>query len=176
MLTWLATQFESRRARLQARLENSLHASSGNADTGEAVQWRKKGNAFLDENNLPKAEQCYRNGIHAAPADSTCYSNLGYVLMQMGRAEDAGQMLGKAVELNASDFDAYYLLGNLARDRGEWPRAIICYRAALRLNADFALCRRDLCVALVQSGQILEAEKVMAEGRAFDASQGRGTE
>ncbi|MBC7621515.1 MAG: hypothetical protein H7293_21465, partial [Candidatus Saccharibacteria bacterium] len=57
---------------------------------------------------------------------------------------------------------------NLARDRGEWLRAIACYRAALGINKDFDFCRRDLCVALAQSGQIREAHKVMAEGPAFD--------
>ena len=168
MLRWLATQFESRRARLQARLENSLRESKDMADSGASAQWRKKGNAFLDDNNLPEAEQCYRQGIQADPMDASCYSNLGYVLVQMGHSEDAAHMLSKAVELNASDFDAYYLLGNLARDRGEWLRATACYRAALRINKDFDFCRRDLCVALAQSGQILEAHKVMAEGPAFD--------
>ncbi len=168
MLKWLAIQFESRRARLQASLEDALRKKQGGADTGEAAQWRKKGNAFLDENNLPEAENCYRNGILADPMDSSCYSNLGYVLVQMGRADDATQVLGKAVERNASDFDAYYLLGNLARDRGQWLRAIACYRAALKVNSDFAFCRRDLCIALAQTGQIQEAHKVMAEGPAFD--------
>ena len=168
MLKWLATQFESRRARLQARLENSLREGRDMADSGESGQWRKKGNAFLDENNLSEAEQCYRHGIQADPLDPSCYSNLGYVLVQMGRSEEATQILGKAIELNASDFDAYYLLGNLARDRGEWLRAIACYRAALKINADFAFCRRDLCVALAQTGQIQEAHRVMAGGAAFD--------
>ena len=170
MLKWLATQFESRRARLQARLENSLRENGGWADSGESAEWRQKGNAFLGDSKLPEAEQCYRQGIQSDPVDASCYSNLGYVLVQMGRSEDATQMLGKAVELNASDFDAYYLLGNLARDRGEWLRAIACYRAALRINVDFDFCRRDLCVALAQSGQIQEAHKVMAEGPAFDES------
>lgn len=170
MLKWLATQFESRRARLQARLENSLREGRDMADSGESGQWRKKGNAFLDENNLADAEQCYRHGIQAYPLDARCYSNLGYVLAQMDRADDATLMLGKAVELDASDFDAYYLLGNLARDRGEWLRAISCYRASLWIKADFDFCRRDLCVALAQSGQIQEAHKIMAEGPAFDES------
>ena len=168
MLKWLATQFESRRAGLQARLENSLRESKDVADSEESSQWRKKGNAFLDDNNLSKAEQCYRQGIQANPLDASCYSNLGFVLVQMGCAEDATSMLDKAVRLNSSDFDAYYLLGNLARDRGEWLRAIACYRAALRINKDFDFCRRDLCVALAQIGQLQEAHKVMAEGPAFD--------
>ncbi len=168
MLKWLATQYESRRARLQASLEDSLHKKQGIDDTGEAGQWRKKGNAFLDKDDLPNAELCYRNGVLVDPGDASCHSNLGYVLVQMGRAEDATQVLGKAVELNASDYDAYYLLGNLARDRGQWLRAIACYRAALKINSDFAFCRRDLCVALAQTGQIQEAHKVMAEGPAFD--------
>ncbi|MBC7621523.1 MAG: tetratricopeptide repeat protein [Candidatus Saccharibacteria bacterium] len=134
----------------------------------KSEQWRREGNAFLNDDNLPEAERCYRNGIQAHPADAICYSNLGYVLVQMGRSEEAERTLRDAVERNPSDFDAYYLLGNLARERGDSLRAIACFRTALRNNPDFDFCRRDLCILLAQTGQPREARTIMDQGPAFD--------
>lgn len=131
-------------------------------------QWRKKGNAFLNDGNLSEAERCYRNGMQADPDDAISYSNLGYVLLQSGRAEEAERMLDCAVKRNPADFDAYYLLGSLAKDRGDSLRAIACFRTALRSNPNFDYCRRDLCVLLAQTGQPQEARIVMDQGPAFD--------
>lgn len=167
MLKWLAAKFEHRRAGLQARMEHTMRSKLESPARLLAAEWRKRGNANLNEEKLAEAADCYRSGIEADPTDAICYSNLGFVLVELGQWSDAEQMLTKAVELDSGDFDAYYLLGNLARDRGERLRAITCYRAALRIKADFDFCRRELCVALAQSGQLLEARRVMDQGPSF---------
>lgn len=163
MLKWLSAKFQKGRP-----ARDPKGYISATATTSSAEQWRKEGNAFLNDNNLSEAERCYRNGIQADPADAICYSNLGFVLLQTGRPEDAERMLGHAVERNAADFDSFYLLGNLARERGDNLRAIACFRTALRNNRDFDFCRRDLCVLLAQTGQPHEARTVMDQGPAFN--------
>ena len=169
MLKWLATHFERRRGALQTRLENSLRVKTANNPARlESAEFRRKGNEFLGAGNLTEAEQCYRGGIAADPTDAVCHSNLGYVLFEQGRRSDAVAALEQAVTLDQTDFDAYYMLGNIARDRQETLRAIVCYRTALRVKPDFDFCRRDLCVALAQSGKIDEAQRVMDEGPSFD--------
>lgn len=169
MLKWLATKFEARRAALQARLESSLRAKvAGEESRVEASEWRKRGNACLGAGQLADAEACYRRGIETDPTDAICYSNLGYALFEQGRRTEAEAALENAVRLNPSDSDAYYMLGNMARDREERLRAIVCYRTALRINPNFDFCRRDLCVALAQSGRIQEAQVVMDQGPSFD--------
>jgi predicted O-linked N-acetylglucosamine transferase (SPINDLY family) len=168
MLKWLATHFERRRGALQIRLENSLRAKTANNPARlESAEFRRRGNEFLGAGNLTEAEQCYRSGIAADPTDAVCHSNLGYVLFEQGRRSDAVAALEQAVTLDQTDFDAYYMLGNIARDRQETLRAIVCYRTALRVKPDFDFCRRDLCVALAQSGKIKEAQRVMDEGPSF---------
>jgi predicted O-linked N-acetylglucosamine transferase (SPINDLY family) len=133
-----------------------------------SAQWRTKGNICLGANNLLEAEQCYRKGIEVDPSDAICYSNLGYVLGELGRSVESRSMLLKAVELNPSDFDAQYILGNLSRDDGEWLEAIEHYKEALHARPDFELCRRDLCVSLAHAGQIDEARVVAKQGPAMD--------
>jgi protein O-GlcNAc transferase len=167
MLNWIATTFEKRRAKLQSRLETSIRPAAGDSSTASSQEWRQQGNAHLKAGNLEAAEHCYRRGLQSDACDSTCYSNLGYVLGELGRPTESQQMLLKAVELNASDFDALYMLGNLARERGEWLQAIVHYRAALSVNAAFDSCRRDLCISLAQTGQYREAHDILEQGPAF---------
>ncbi|MFO1264398.1 MAG: tetratricopeptide repeat protein [Rhodoferax sp.] len=169
MLKWLATQYERRRGALQARLEGRLRDKLASTPARQqSAELRRLGNECLAAGNLAEAEQYYRQGVAADPKDAACHSNLGYVLYEQGHRADAEESLEHAVKLDQSDYDAYYLLGNIARDRQETLRAIVCYRTALRLKPDFDFCRRDLCVALAQSGRIEEAQRVMDEGPAFD--------
>ena len=167
MLKWLATSFEKQRAGLQAKLENSLNSRADTGSYMDSVEWRRQGNEYLNEDRLTEAEQCYRKGIQADPSDAVCYSNLGYVLIQLGQWAEAEKFLDQAVERNPADFDAYYMRGNLARDRNELSSAIVNYRAALAINSEFDICRQELCVALAQSGKPNEAQAVMSQGPAF---------
>lgn len=168
MLRWLATKFERRRAGLQARLENALTASESNSEPVGSAEWRKRGNALLDEDRLSEALVCYRFGVQADPNDAACYVNLGFVLGELGRPDESQEMLQKAVALNSADFDSHYMLGNLARSRGELPAAIESYQRALAAQPDFEVCRRDLCLALAQAGRTREARMVLEAGRAFE--------
>ncbi|MEO8021003.1 tetratricopeptide repeat protein [Polaromonas sp.] len=167
MLKWLATKFEARRAGLQSRLEGSLQPSMGTSQQISSAEWRKRGNAHLDAGRLNEAAECYRSGMAISPDDAICYSNLGYVLGEQGRSTESQEMLLKAVKLNPADFDAYYLLGNLARARGELLQAVVSYRRALDIRPDFDICRRGLCVLLAQTGRTREARLVLEQGPAF---------
>lgn len=141
------------------------HAESKRIGTDD---WRRQGNAALQSGNLTEAAQCYRNGIRVNPSDAVCYSNLGFVLSQLGQRGEAAQILSTAVGMNPGDFDARFLLGNLARDDGDVAQSIEHYRAALQANPDFEYCRRSLCMALVQLGRPAEARALMDERPALD--------
>lgn len=169
MLKWFTAKFESRKEGLKVLKGNSGEAPNHAVVLVTADEWRKRGNVFLGDENLSDAEQCYRKGIAADPTDAICYSNLGYVLFEQRRWVEAEEMLKQAVELNPDDFDAYYMLATLSKDRDEWLQAIVSYRRALEIKPDFDLCRRDLCIALAQSGQPKEAQLVMSQGPAFGA-------
>ncbi len=169
MLKWLTAKFQNRNGEVQARQQNTSVRTADAALQVTASEWRKRGNAFLEDEKLVDAEQCYRNGITADPSDAVCYSNLGYVLYEQRRWDEAEEVLGKAVESNPDDFDAHYLLGNLYRLRDERLLTIASYRKALAINPQFEECRRDLCIVLAQSGQPKEAQLIMGQGPAFGA-------
>lgn len=132
-----------------------------------AAEWRQRGNALLKLEKLAEAEQCYRAGIKSDPSDPICYANLGYVLLDQKRWDEAANSLSKAVKLDPTDHDSVYLLANLNRDRGDVREAVGLYRRALALSPQFAECRRDLCLALARVGEIQEAKATMAQGPTF---------
>jgi protein O-GlcNAc transferase len=165
MLKWIATKLETRRANLQSRLGSASQPHV--ASSVSSQEWRKRGNAYLNSGNLEEAANCYRRGLESDAGDSICYSNLGYVLRELGQSAESQEMLLKAVDLNPADFDAHYLLGSLARERGEWLEAIARYREALKVNPEFDVCRRDLCISLAHTGQIREARAALEQGPAF---------
>lgn len=169
MLKWLASKLNGRGPRQEKPvIAQEMPILNAVEPIFSSTEWRTKGNSFLNKNNLLEAEQCYRKGIEGDPSDAICYSNLGYVLGELGRSVESRVILLTAVELNPADFDALYILGNLARDNGEWLEAIEHYKEALRANLDFELCRRDLCVSLAHAGQIEEARAVAKQGPAMD--------
>lgn len=167
MLKWLATKFETHRAGLQSRLEKSIQPVAIAHRELSSAEWRQRGNAHLNAGRRDEAANCYRRGLESDPQDSICYCNLGYVLGELGRSAESQAMLLKAIDLNPADFDAHYMLGNLARSRGDWLQAIAHYRAALDINAGFDLCRRELCFSLAQTGQVHEARSVLEQGPAL---------
>jgi len=79
-------------------------------------------------------------------------------------------MLLAAVALNADDYDACYMLGDLAQSVGDEMQAIAYYRAALAVNPEFEPCRRSLCLALVRAGQPEQAREVMNERPPVDSA------
>ncbi len=167
MLNWLITKLRASIARTGTTFSDNEEDLASTLTIAE--MWRKRGNAFLKSNQLDDAELCYRHGIEAAPNDFTCYANLGYVLLEQKRWDDAEKMLIRATDLNPADFDSQYLIANLNRDRGDWRVAVGWYRKALSINPNFAQCRRDLCIALAQTGEPQEAQAVMAGGPAFSS-------
>jgi protein O-GlcNAc transferase len=167
MLKWFATKFEHRRAALQAQLEKSLEVATQPKQPLDSSEWRKRAIAYLNENRLIEAQVCYRRGIQADPNDATCYSGLGYVLGELGQTSESQTMLLKAIGFDSRDFDAHYMLGNLAKGRGDLTSAIDYYQRALKVQPDFMYCRRDLCIALAQTGHTNEARTAMGAGQAF---------
>lgn len=167
MLNWLTKRLTTAEPKVRHEPTQQPIGQHEGSYPVDAIGWRKRGNVFLSEGKLEDAEQCYRNGALADPTDAICYSNLGYVLYELRRWEEAEEKLNKAITGNPKDFDAHYLLGNLLRARDERQQSIARYRAALEINPEFDVCRRDLCIVLAQSGQPKEAQQIMNQGPAF---------
>ena len=77
-----------------------------------------------------------------------------------GRIEEAAAIYKQVCQAAPRFFDAWYLAGALAFQRGgHLPEAVQLLSRALRLNPQSAECKLFLGMALVDSGRHAEAEK-----------------
>ncbi len=131
-------------------------------------QWRDHGNALLSRGDLHGAESSYRTAISMDPLDALAHVNLGFVLGQQRRHEDALAVLNTGLNLDPNSADCHYLLGGLHEELLDFASAAQDYRRALELRPDFALACRDACRVLFHLARMTEASDVLATGLALN--------
>jgi tetratricopeptide (TPR) repeat protein len=99
-------------------------------------------------------------------------SDLGALYIQMGRYADAEKVLTEAVEANHDDAHAHVELGNLFLLTDRVKKAIRQLRIARAVDPSNADPPRALAIALLETGKVVEAEKVLREAlRGLDQSK-----
>jgi len=83
--------------------------------------------------------------------------NLGVVLAEQGKTDEAVSEFRKALRLNPDDAEAHSNLGVALAEQGKIEEAIPEYQEALRLNLDYAEAHYNLGVALGKQGKTDEA-------------------
>ena len=165
MLKWLATRFERRRAKLQAKLETSIRQKvpSGLPQLG-AEDWRRRGNQALDSGDLAAAGRCYQRALALAPDEVATLVNLAYAQSELGLVEEPCLLLEKALSLDASNVDAWYLLSGIQERSKDYSSANAALRKVIQLQPQFELAYRDLCRVLFQSGELDSAKSIILQG------------
>ncbi len=163
MLKWLAKKFEKNRANLQARLEQSLVAPSTTPPT-LAPNWRKLGNEALKAGNVADAARCYQNAVRLAPDNVAALVNLAFAKSELELHNESRPLLERAIALDASNLDAWYMLGGLHERDQNLPLAKAAFLKVIALQPDFELAYRDLCRVLFQSGELESAKQIIQRG------------
>ena len=90
-----------------------------------------------------EAERGYRRILALTPdADVSC--NLGVVLKEQNRLDEAAASLRSAIALNPGHAVAHYNLGNVFKDRKMTDEAIASYRRAITANPGYAAAHFNL--------------------------------
>lgn len=91
----------------------------------------------LSENWLAAAEE-YRQVFALSPvgwvARYSANNNLGYVLIQLGKYEEAADYCRAAIDINPRRYNAHKNLGLALQGQGLWRDAVLCFVVATRLN------------------------------------------
>ena len=93
------------------------------------------------------------------PTYANGFNNLGIVLQELGKVEDAIKAYDKAITMRPN-FEAYYNMGNALKDKDKLEEAIIAYNKAVTIRPDFAEAYYNMGNALKDKDKLEEAIKV----------------
>lgn len=96
-----------------------------------------KANQAIAASQWQQAETLLQQLIADYPDLSGPYLNLGIVYQQTGRLSDAEQQFTAAINVNASNLEAYNYLANLKRRQGRFSEAEKVYQQALQVWPDY---------------------------------------
>jgi Tfp pilus assembly protein PilF len=107
--------------------------------------------------NYAGPEKLWTYAIKHNPNSWMVYSNLGVVLLETGRNDEAIRAYNKALELNPKSVEAHNNLGLALFQMGKTDEAIANYRSALEYNPHFGITLTNLGNALAKAGRSQEA-------------------
>jgi len=127
-----------------------LRASS-KTDEESAYEWFARACAMEDEGDAD-AVAAYRHTVDADPSFADAYVNLGRLLHEQGRLNEAEAVYRKGIAQCQSDALLRYNLGVLMDEMGHKRAALQIYREALALQGDLADCHFNIALLYEASG------------------------
>ncbi len=103
------------------------------------------------------SQTLFRRALDVTRDNWLVHDNLGVILTQAGKMQEAMQHLEQAVRIKPDFAEAHYNLGTALSQVGRIDEAIAHYEQALRINPDFAEAHYNLGNALTRLGRIPEA-------------------
>jgi tetratricopeptide (TPR) repeat protein len=116
------------------------------------LTWRQAG-IYTDTETL------WRKTLARNPDCWMAHNNLGLLLKNQGRIEEAMEHYHKAIQFNPNHFEALNNLGNALAAKGRFDEAIENYYQAIRINPNYDKAQYNLGNALAAKGRFDEAIK-----------------
>lgn len=105
---------------------------------------------------IEMAEMAYRRVLGLVPGHVEAANNLGNILRQHMRFDEAKALYQDALQSDPQQSDLHSNLGVTLQESGDPDAAITCYRTAIEIDPDNAEARRNLGMALLQTGAFTE--------------------
>ena len=125
-------------------------------DAGNCVATHYLGLAAWQRGDALAAEQAMRKSLAASPPVADFHNNLGLLLRDTSRGEEAIDQFSAALAINPDWVDAYSNLGLALESLGRWDEAIEAYRKTLARSPGFAIGHQNLARALLTRGDFDE--------------------
>lgn len=97
------------------------------------VEARNLGLAYLEENQLDKAEEEFLKVVNKVPDDAMGYANLGIIYMRKGQYDKAEEQLNDAINIDSENPDIKLILAEVFEAAGENKKAIEVLQQSLDL-------------------------------------------
>jgi Flp pilus assembly protein TadD len=114
------------------------------------------------------SETLWTRTLACTTNNTIAYDNLGAVLRQKGRMDEAISEFQKALRIQPNDADSHNNLGTVLRQKGKIDEAISEYRLALQTNPALAEAHYNLGIAFLQKGDTAQAISEYQEALRID--------
>ena len=99
-----------------------------------------------------------KKAVTLSPHDAGAHLNLGIILKDLGRWNDAAASFREAIEIKPNYAEAYNNLGNTLEELGQLDNAEATYRKTIELKPDFAEAHNNLGVTFEKLGRSDDAK------------------
>ena len=137
--------------------------------TDDGSFWFARG-ARLEGDDPVAAEAAYRKAIAAAPASADAYLNLGCLLGNAGRSDEAVSLYRAALRHCPAEALLHFNLAIALEDRGNATAALASYEKSLELSPDFSDAHYNAALLCERLGQASKAIKHLSAVRRLQKS------
>src|ERR1700722_17034629 len=162
MLNWIKRKIADK-----APVAGTPVADPGSRQVSPPQTVKAQGDEHLKAGRFADAEGCYRQVMESDAHYPGALINLGFVLREQGRNNEAREVLERAVRIAADDADSHYLLGTILETTGPRDAEVSHLQKAIDLRPNFEFARRQLITAFFKSGRFPEATKFCDESRSI---------
>ena len=102
--------------------------------------------SYCRQGDLERAISTCRQAIQVDPDFGNPYNDIGAYLIEQGRLDEAIPWLEKATQAKRYDDHCFpwMNLGRIRERKGQWHRAMECYKQALRCDSTYAVAAKAL--------------------------------
>jgi len=143
-------------AKAAATARRHARNARANDDALDAADWFALG-LDLEVAAPSEALDAYRRSLALDPNDPDAHVNLGRLLQETGRLEEAARHYRDALRLSPRHATAAFNLGTVLEDQRNLPEAIAAYRQAIAIDDRLADAHYNLSRLLERTGQDQEA-------------------
>ena len=130
--------------------------------SGRAAKLHDEAISHWHRNDIGGAEQIFRRALALNPGLMAAWSNLGLVLREQGRAEEAIDCLGRAVEIAPRSAVARFNLAAALMTSARTDEALVHFRESIRLDPALAQARATIVKPLLDRCDWDEADEQVA--------------
>ena len=125
----------------------------------DEVSFMRAGNEFIKNKDAVGAEKAFRKALEINPDHVDTLNNYGFLLLQLGRNDEARTNLEKAVALDPGHGEANNNLSYLLVSSGSYDEGIAAILAYLAIEPYDPIAHNSLGYALEKTGKSSEAMK-----------------
>lgn len=127
------------------------------AEPGNPIATHFTGMVAWHRGDVALAEKLMRESIVRDGTVPDFHSNLGLLLRDTGRTDEALAAFARTLEVDPGYLEAYNNRALTLESLGRWDEAIAAYRTALEREPGFAAAQQNLARALLARGELGEA-------------------